>query len=137
MVKRRENPTYQYGYGLDVFKGPVLQRGYGLGGFFKGLSRTFAPVVKRGLVSAGKKALETGVEVLGDVVRGKNVKQAIRSRVKENAKELFQSAIKDVTQGKTFSSTRKPARVKTSRKRTNLSPAGTSRRKKQKPDIFT
>jgi len=35
---------YQTGNGLKPFRGPAFQRGYGLGGFFKGLARSFAPV---------------------------------------------------------------------------------------------
>ena len=34
-------------YRLPAFKGAARQRGYGIGSIFKGLTRTFAPVMKR------------------------------------------------------------------------------------------
>ena len=38
---------HQQGYGLPAYRGIVMQRGYGLGGFFKGLVRAVAPHVKK------------------------------------------------------------------------------------------
>ena len=75
--------SYQWGGNMNVFRGPVMQRGYGLGGFFKGMVRTFAPVLKRGLVNVGKKALETGVQVMNDVAEGKNFKNSVKKRSKD------------------------------------------------------
>ena len=65
-----------------------------VGGLFKGLIRTFAPVMKRGLVALGKKALKTGVEVLHDYSQGANIKQALKRRAKENVGVLIKSSIK-------------------------------------------
>ena len=73
----RSQPMYvanwQVRNGMRSYRGPTIQRGYGLGGFFKGIARSFAPVLKRGLVNVGKKALRTGVEVLGDVAQEKKI----------------------------------------------------------------
>ena len=41
-------------YRLPAFKGAAHQRGYGIGAIFKELTRTFAPVVKNGLLNLGK-----------------------------------------------------------------------------------
>ena len=41
-------------YQLPAFKGVARQRGYGIGGTFKGLAGTFAPVVKKDLLNLGK-----------------------------------------------------------------------------------
>ena len=76
-------PTWQYGHGLKAFRGPTMQKGYGLGGLFKGLARSFAPVLKKGLINVGKKALKTGVDVLSDVAEGKNLKQSVKQRTKQ------------------------------------------------------
>ena len=54
-------------YQLLAFKGAVRQRGYGISGIFKGLTRTFAPVVKKGLLNLGKQALQSRVQLLDDV----------------------------------------------------------------------
>lgn len=44
-----------------------LQRGYGIGGLFRGLIRAATPIVKKTLLSAGQKALHVGANVLKDV----------------------------------------------------------------------
>ena len=54
-------------YRLPAIKGAVCPRGYGIGGILKGLIRTFAPVVKKGLLNFAKQALCSGVQVLDDV----------------------------------------------------------------------
>ena len=54
--------TLQHGRGLQRF-----QRGYGIGGLFKGLFRTVSPMLKKGLLYAGKHALEAGARALDDV----------------------------------------------------------------------
>lgn len=107
---------------LKVFRGPAMQKGYGVGGLFKGLARSFAPVLKRGLVAAGKKALKTGVEVLNDVSQGKNIKKSIKNRAMENVQDIF-SSIKASPKKKT-----------TTRKR-SLTKKGT-KTKRRKTDIF-
>ena len=56
-------------YQLPAFKGAARQIGYGIGGILKGLTSTFTPVVKKGLLSFGKLALQSGVQVLGDLSR--------------------------------------------------------------------
>ena len=70
-------------------KGSACQRGYGIGGFLKGLTRTFAPAVKKGLLNVGKQALQSEVQVLDDVSRGEDVKMAIKRRTIEGAKKSF------------------------------------------------
>ena len=47
----------------------------GFGSLFSGLLRTVAPLIKRGAVALGKRALTTGAQIAGDVVAGKNVKR--------------------------------------------------------------
>jgi len=89
LPKSYYNVNYQTGNGLKPFRGPAFQRGYGLGGFFKGLARSFAPVLKKGLVKVGKKALKTGVQVFHDVSQGKSVKESIKRRGKQSINDMF------------------------------------------------
>ena len=64
-VKRRK---VQYGNGnIRVFRAHPLQRGHGLGGLFRGLFRTIAPVLKKGLVRVGQHALKAGSNALEDI----------------------------------------------------------------------
>ena len=58
----------QQGYGMSVFRGSQWQMGhgqtgYGLGGLFRSFARAVARMVKRGVKSLGKIALNTGVDV--------------------------------------------------------------------------
>ena len=62
------------------YRGPVLQRGYGIGSVFKSVARSVMPSLKE----IGKSALTTGLEVLQDVAKGENIKTAAKKRLKEN-----------------------------------------------------
>ena len=78
---------------MPAFRGPALQKGYGLGGLFKGLVRTLAPALKQGLISVGKRALQTGTEVLNDYVQGGDLKTSIKRRAKQNVNDMIHSTI--------------------------------------------
>ena len=71
-------------YRLPAFKGAARQRGYGIGGTLKGLTRTFEPDVKRRL---------TFVIPLNDISRGEDVKVAIKRRAVEEAKRIGKKSI--------------------------------------------
>ena len=47
----------QVGGALPYFTGARVQRGHGFGSLFSGLLRTVAPLIKRGAVALGKRAL--------------------------------------------------------------------------------
>ena len=64
-MKRRR---VQYGNGnIRVFRAQPLQRGHFIGGLFRGLFRTIAPVLKKGLVNVGQHVLKAGSNPLKDV----------------------------------------------------------------------
>ena len=86
-------PKRQSGGSPRVFRGPVLQRGYGLGNMFKSLSRNLMPTLKEGMKALGKSALHTGLDVLQDVSRGENFKESAKRRMKEQGMELFDQAV--------------------------------------------
>ena len=134
-IELLHNPyTYQYGNGLPNYRGGVtIQRGYGLGGFFKGLARSFAPVLKKGLVNVGKKALQTGVRVIEDASQGKSIKSSLKNRLKQGVKEVSVDTFNDI-KGQLLEkpiSRKRAARRKTSKvvKRRRLT-------KKNSTDIF-
>ena len=64
---------YQTGSGLPAFRGGVMQKGYGLGGTFKGIMRSVAPKLKQGLAYVRKQALKTCLQSLGDVTVEENL----------------------------------------------------------------
>ena len=59
--------TRQVGGNLPFFVGARVQRGHGLGNLFGSLLRSAMPLIKRGAVALGKRALTTGMRVAGDV----------------------------------------------------------------------
>ena len=56
----------QCGNGMNVFQGARGQRGHGIGSVLSGLFRSALPMIK----NFGKQALQTGINVATDVVRG-------------------------------------------------------------------
>ena len=88
----------QQGKGLNVFKGSPWQighgqMGYGLGGLFRSVARAIMPMVKSGAKTLGNIALSSGANFLGDVLAGKNVKKAAKSRLTEATGVAKQRAI--------------------------------------------
>ena len=73
----------QKGGNLPAFHGVQSQRGYGLGGKFRGLFRWAMPLLRQGAKVLGKKALQTGVNVAQDVIEGKDIKAAVSKRVEQ------------------------------------------------------
>ena len=78
----------QDGRGMPVFRGSSWQRGYGqtgygLGGLFRSLGKIAKPMINSGAKALGNIALTSGVNLLGDVLGGKSVKQAARTRALE------------------------------------------------------
>ena len=66
-----EESFLQRGGNVPFYRGPVLQRGYGLGGIFKSVARSAMSSLKE----IGKYALTTRLEVLQDVAKGENKQQ--------------------------------------------------------------
>lgn len=79
-------------YRLPVFIEAALKRGYGVGGVFKGLTRMFALVVKKGLLDLGKQVLQRSVQVVNDISWRENVKMALKRRVVEGVKKMGKKA---------------------------------------------
>ena len=74
---------------MPAFRGMSIQRGHGaIGGMFKGLAKYYAPVLKRTLLKAGKRALMTIPQVFEDVSKGKSLKRSIKDRSMQNLNSL-------------------------------------------------
>ena len=83
----------QVGGALPYFTGARVQRGHGFGSLFSGLLRSVAPLIKRGALALGKRALTTGAQIAGDVVAGQNVKKAAKRRATAAGRDLMQSLL--------------------------------------------
>ena len=80
----------QQGHGMPVFRGSPWQlghgqMGYGLSGLFRSVARAVMPMVKSGAKALGNITLKTGANFVGDVLAGKNVKEAAKARALEAA----------------------------------------------------
>jgi hypothetical protein len=71
----------QCGHGLPVFYGSVHQKGHGIGSLFGGLFRSVFPILKKVAPAIGRKALQTGIQIAGDVARGQSFKESAKTRV--------------------------------------------------------
>ena len=76
-----EESSLQTGSNVPFYRGPVLQRVYGLGSIFRSVARSVMPSMKE----IGKSALSTGLEIFQDVAKGKNINTAAKKRLKENS----------------------------------------------------
>jgi hypothetical protein len=101
-----------------IFRGPMYQRGYGLGGYFKRFfnwiiplaERHIVPQLKSGAKEIGKELVNATSNVAKEVIEGKNIKGSAEEHF-ENAfvsiktsteKKLKGSGIKRSIKGKIF-----------------------------------
>ena len=128
------NPYIHYhlgqhdGRAMPVFRGSSWQRGYGqvgygLGGLFRSLGKIAKPMIKSGAKAFGNIALTSGVNLLGDVLAGKSVKQAAKARALEGANAAKMQAIQ-----------RAQRYAQTGRERSRSSRRSTKKRKHQEPN---
>jgi hypothetical protein len=54
------------------------------------------PLLKKGAKTLGREALKTGLNIAGDVVQWRNIKQAAEARLKSTGQNLFQKAMDTV-----------------------------------------
>ena len=126
----------QQGKGMDVFRGSPWQvghgqMGYGLGGLFRSVARSVLPMIKSGAKTLGNIALSSGTNLLGDILAGKNVKKAARSRFTEATGVAKQKAINKLQSlSQTGNGKRQPGKRKS--KKRNISAATTTSKQAKK-----
>ena len=84
-------PTYSGGGGIPFFAGSRRQFG---GGIFGSLARLVLPTAKRALSTIGKSALKVGRNVAVDVLRGRNIKDALVKHSKQEALTQLEDHLK-------------------------------------------
>ena len=78
----------QVGGALPYFAGARVQRGHVFGSLFGGLLRSVAPLIKRGALALGNRALKTGAQIAGDILSGENIRTAAKRRTKTAGREV-------------------------------------------------
>ena len=61
--------------------------------FVWGLLRSVAPLIKRGALALGNRALKTGAQIAGDILSGENIRTAAKRRTKTAGRDLLQSLL--------------------------------------------
>ena len=64
----------QVGGALPYFTGSRVKQGHGFGSLPGGILITVAPLIKRGALVLGNRALKTGTQIAGDVLSGQNIR---------------------------------------------------------------
>ena len=138
----------QQGHGMTVFRGSPWQlghgqMGYGLGGLFRSIARTVMPMVKSGAKALGNIALNSGANFIGDVLAGKNVKEAAKARTREAADATKQKAVQRLQtyaqtgSGKRRKKTTEKKRAKKRKTSTHTTRSNPTKKRKTTPaDIF-
>lgn len=85
--------TRQVGNGLPAFSGSRIQRGHGIGSVLGGLFRSAMPLLKQGAKTIGNQVLKSGMNFANDVISGKDVKRAFKTRSKEATGRLLNKAV--------------------------------------------
>ena len=132
----------QQGRGMTVFRGSPWQighgqMGYGLGGLFRSVARAVMPMVKSGAKALGNIALKSGANFVGDVLAGKNVREAAKARTLEAANVAKRKAVNKLM-NQTGSGKRgsRQAAKKTVKKRKALTSAARSKQTKKRRTTF-
>ena len=136
----------QQGHGMSVFRGSLWQIGhgvgFGLGGLFRSVARAVMPMIKRGANALGNIALNSGANFVGDVLAGKNAKEAAKARIGEAVDVAKEKAIQRAnTYAQTGNGKRGAKKVgNTGKKRKASQPAGRNKQAKKRKtspqDIF-
>ena len=125
----------QAGSGLSVYTGHRFQQGSGLGNILGGLARMVIPVLKRTGKSLLREGLRTGVDVLGDVVDGSDIKDSLKKRVRSSGSRVLRKTAKSLKPAPpgTPAKTIKRRAVAAS---SHLKPGVKRRKVKHRQDIF-
>ena len=81
------------GWRAAILCGRTRPAGARIRQFFGGLLRTVAPLIKRGALALGNRALQTGAQIAGDVLSGQNIRTAAKRRTKTAGRDLLQSLL--------------------------------------------
>ncbi len=113
------------------------QMGYGLGGLFRSMARAVMPMVKSGAKTLGNIALNSGKDLLGDVLAGKNVKEAAKARALEAANVAKNKAVQRVRTFAQTGSGRRAKQPRTGSKGTKRKRETTKKRKRSPSAVRT
>jgi hypothetical protein len=88
------------GGGQNIFRGPMFQQGYGVGGYFRRFFRWIVPLaekhllpyVKTGMQNVGSKVVDTASMLTKDALYGKLTKASANEQIEKTIGELKDQA---------------------------------------------
>jgi len=90
------NPYVQYyvnqaggGSSINFYRGYANQRGHGLGSILASLFRSIFPIFKKVAPIVGKQLVRRGLDVMGDVSKGEDVRTSLKRSLKEGGKNTL------------------------------------------------
>ena len=86
------------GASYPVFHGLPYQRGAGIGAIFKSFLRFLLPLGKEAGAAIGRQGLESTSRILGNVLEGKPLKDAVQNEARSGVKNLLHKAADRVGQ---------------------------------------
>ena len=116
------------GGSIPVFRGARMQRGYGLGGMLKGLFKSAMPIFKQGGKLIGKRALQSGINIAQNVMKGNRLGDASTAELKRITNQIkppIRSKKKKVSTTHKRKSGGRPTII-----------SNKTKRRKRSPDIF-
>ena len=100
MQRYQQFNLVQRGGGLNVYRGPLVQKGYGIGSVFKRFFKWIVPIIKKdalpilksGAKTLGEEAIKTASEVAIDALEGKNIKESVKSKIGKKTTKIKKKA---------------------------------------------
>lgn len=83
---------------IPIFTGARYQRGHGIGNIFSGLLKAAIPIVKKGALSLGKTALQTGVNIAKESLAGKDIRSSINDNLQIAGTDILNKSTKYLSQ---------------------------------------
>ena len=88
---------------IPIFYGSRAQSGHGLGSLFSSIAlpfiRPLLPHLKSAARYLGRKALDTGGNIIGDVIGGRNIGESAKDRFKETGRDILTDVRSTVQSG--------------------------------------
>ena len=110
---------------LTPYSGAAYQRGHGIGALFRSLFRVGIPLLKSKL---GRRVLKTGVGLAGDAFRGRNMKEAVKRRVKD---AVLSTVMEGLSGGRSSPSKRRRKRAPSRKRKAPSAAARASQARKR------
>lgn len=127
----------QAGSGLPVFIGSRHTKGHGIGNVLSGLVRLAVPVLKSTGKAVLKEGLRTGIDVLGDVLSGSDIKSSVKRRARQSGSRLVKKATNKLKRQLISTQPPPPGRKKKGiKRRLNNQPLHSTKKRRRGRDIF-